>query len=90
MRRGGSRYKLPGSGGPEGGPGTWAQLCCIYLCLSQWYHCRLYKLTLSDQAQVALQQAVNFSPLLGASPKKFSPGPKPALGGPAYEYFIKV
>jgi len=50
----------------------------------------LYKLTLSDQAQVALQQAVNFSPLLGASPKKFSPGPKPALGGPAYEYFIKV
>jgi len=46
MRRGGSLYKLPGSGGPEGGPEPGVWLCCIYFCLSRWYHCRLYKLTL--------------------------------------------
>jgi hypothetical protein len=62
-REGGSRYKLPGPGGPEGGPGP-EFVAYVFVFLGSIIICRLYKLTLSDQAQVTLQLRVSRSDLM--------------------------
>jgi hypothetical protein len=59
-RDGGSRYKLLGPGGPEGGPGL-DYVTYIFVFLGNIIICRLYKLTFSDQAQVTLQLTVSLS-----------------------------
>lgn len=46
-----SWYKLPGPGSQDGGPGS----TFAYDFLGSVIGCRLYKLTISDQAQVILQ-----------------------------------
>jgi hypothetical protein len=62
-REGGSRYKLQGPGGPEGGPGP-DYVAYVYVFLSSIILCRLYKLTLSDQVQVIVQLRVSLSDLV--------------------------
>ena len=62
-RVGGSRYKLPGPGCLEGGPGP-DYVAYVFVFLSSIIICRLYKLTLSDQAQVILQLRVSLSDLV--------------------------
>jgi len=52
-----SRYKLPGPGGPVWGPGP-EYAAFVFVFLGSITTCRLYKLTLSDQAPVTLQQMV--------------------------------
>ena len=53
---GGSRYKLPGPGGLEGGP---QPNCVAFVFLCIITVCQLYTLTLSYQAQVSLQPKVS-------------------------------
>jgi hypothetical protein len=87
---GGSRYILLGTGGPEGRPTSGY----AFVFLGSIIICRVYKLTLSDQAQLTLQLTVTLSdlmkkilfspPLLGGPEKIFSPGPEPAFGGRGY------
>jgi len=48
------RYKLLGSGGPEGAPGP-KYAAYVFAFLGGIIVCRLYKLPLSDQSQVTLQ-----------------------------------
>lgn len=48
----GSRYKLPGPGCPEGGPRP-VPVAYVFVSLGGITICRLYKLTLSDQARVS-------------------------------------
>ena len=50
----GSRYKLPGPGGPDGGPGP-DYVAYVFVYLGTIIICLLYKLTLSAQAQVSLE-----------------------------------
>jgi hypothetical protein len=52
---GGSRYKLPRTGVLEGGP---TKFHMLFLFVGSVIICRLYKLTLSDQAQTTLQLTV--------------------------------
>jgi hypothetical protein len=54
MRGRGSRKKLPRPGGPEGGLGL-DYIAYVFVFLGIIIIYRLYKLTLSDQAQVTLQ-----------------------------------
>jgi hypothetical protein len=61
-RREESRYKLTGPGGPEGGPRS-DYVAHVFVLLGSIIICRLYKLTLSDQAQVPLQLRVSISDL---------------------------
>jgi len=69
---GGIRYKLTGPGGPEGGSGfDYAAYILVFPASS---FCPLYKLTLSDQAQVTLQ-LISLSHLV----QRVSTGP-PLLG----------
>lgn len=56
---GGSRYKLQGLGGPEGGTGPE-----YVVFLSSIINCRMYKRILSDQSQVTLQMRVSLSGLV--------------------------
>ena len=49
--RGGSRYKLPGPGGPKVGPVP-DYVAKVFVFLGSIITCPLYKLTPSDQAQV--------------------------------------
>jgi hypothetical protein len=58
-----NRYKLPGPGAPEGGPGP-DYVAYVFLFLCSIIICRLYKLALSDQAQVTLQLTVSLSDLV--------------------------
>ena len=59
----GSRYKLPGLGAPEAGPGaSYVAYVCVFR--SNIVICRLCKLTLSDHTQVALQLRINLSDLV--------------------------
>ena len=51
--RGGSRYKLPGPGASERGPGP-DYVPYVFVYLGSTTVCRLHKLTPSDQAQAAL------------------------------------
>jgi hypothetical protein len=63
-RRGrGSRFKLLGLGGLEGGPGP-GYVAYVFVFPSSVIICHLYKLTLSDQAQVILQLRVCLSNLM--------------------------
>jgi hypothetical protein len=55
---GGPGYKLPGPSGPEGGPGS-DYVAYVFVFIGIIIICRLYKLTLSDQAQVTLQLRVS-------------------------------
>jgi hypothetical protein len=55
--KGGSRYKLPGPGGLEVGPGP-DGVARFFAVLGSIIMCRFYKLTLSDQTQVTLQLTV--------------------------------
>jgi len=48
-REGDSRYKLPGSGGPERGPGP-HYFAYVFVFLYNIILCRLYTVTLSEQA----------------------------------------
>jgi hypothetical protein len=67
-RREGSRYKLPGLGAPEGGPGAnYVAYFCVFR--GNVVICRSYKLTLLDHTQVTLQLRVSLSDLV----KKFYP-----------------
>jgi hypothetical protein len=58
-----SQYKLPGLGGPQGRPGPEC-VAHVLVFLCSIIICRLYKLILSDKAQVALQQRVSLSELV--------------------------
>jgi hypothetical protein len=72
------------------GPGYVAY---VFVCLDSTIICRLYKSTLSDQAQVTVQLRVYLSDLVQmfvASPPLLrgggvSAGPEPALGGPGWK-----
>ena len=87
-RRGGIRYKLPGTGGSGEGrcPNVW------HMFLSFSVVSLLHKLTLSDQApnhSATESQSLRFSiktfsrsALVWGSKKFFSPQPEPVLGGP--------
>jgi len=84
---GGSQYKLPGPGCPV----TDYILLYVFVFLDGIIICRLYKLTLSDHAQVTLRMRVSFQfsvnilsryDLAGEAENIFSPGPEPAIGGP--------
>ena len=87
----GSRYKIPGPGGSEGGPGP-DNFPYVYVFLCSFIICLLYKLTLSAQAKITLQLRVSLSdlvqilltgpPLLRCQKKCFSSGPELALGAP--------
>jgi hypothetical protein len=60
---GGSQYKLPSSVSPEGGPAPkHVEYVCVFL--GSVIICQLYKLALSDQAEVTLQLKVNLSDLV--------------------------
>ena len=83
----GSRCKLPGSGGLEGGLEHFYVPC---FCLSQQYHYLSIVQTISYRAQVTAAESQSFrfsvkifrGPALAAGPKKLSTlGPEPALGG---------
>ena len=54
MRWGGSRYKLPRAGNLVGSPKA-DNVAFVFVFLGSLIICRLYKLTLSDHAQVTLQ-----------------------------------
>ena len=54
----GRRYKLLGSADPEEGPGPDHVACFFFVFLGRLIICRLYVLTLSDQAQITLQLTV--------------------------------
>jgi hypothetical protein len=91
--RGGSRYKVPGPGSPEGSRGP-TMLHTFFVFLSSIIICRLYILTLSDQAQVTATESQSFGfsvkifSLAGLGVRKhFSPGPEPTLGGPDRDCF---
>jgi hypothetical protein len=58
----GSRYQLPGHGGPEGDPG--ADGIAYVFVFPGSIICRRYKLPLSDQAQVTLKLTVSLSDLM--------------------------
>jgi hypothetical protein len=86
----GSRYKLPGTGGP--GPDYVAY---VIVFLGGIIIHRLYKLTLPDQAQVTLQLTVSSPDLV----QRRLPGPlmlgegrggQPALGGPGFQCHITI
>jgi hypothetical protein len=89
---GGSHYKIHVPWSPEGGPGP-NYVAYGFIFLDGIIVCPLYKLTLSDQAQVTLQLRVSLSdlllvwrllagPSLLGSPKKiFSLGPESLLAG---------
>jgi hypothetical protein len=62
-RRVGSRYKLPAPGSPEGGPGP-DYVAYVFVFLGSIIVCRVYKLTLSDQAQITLPLTVSFCDLV--------------------------
>jgi hypothetical protein len=71
---GGSRYKILGTGGPEGGPGL---ECVAYVFVFLGgIICRLYRLTFLDQSQVTLHLRVSLSDLV----LRFSAG-SPLHGG---------
>jgi hypothetical protein len=55
--RGGGQYKLPGPSRTETGPGA-KYVAYVLVVLDSIIICRLYRLTLSDQAQVTLQPTV--------------------------------
>jgi hypothetical protein len=57
------RYKLPAAGGQKVGPGL-DYVAYVSVFLASTIICQLYKLTLSHQAQVALQQRGSLSDLL--------------------------
>ena len=89
----GSRYKVPVPGGPEGGPGT-NYVAHAFAFLGFIVICRLYKLTLSDQALLTLlmNQSFRFSVKIfsrsalagggggGEGRKNVSPRSEPATG----------
>ena len=52
-----SRYKLPGTGCPEGGPGI-DYVAFVLAFLGSTIICALCQLTISDQAEVTLQLTV--------------------------------
>ena len=58
--RGGSWYKLLGTGGPERG----MSMLHVVLSLCNIIICRIYELTVSDQAPVTLQLTVGLSDLV--------------------------
>jgi hypothetical protein len=62
-RREGSRYRLLGPGRAEGGPGP-DYVVHVFVFLSSIIICRLYKLTLSDQARITLQLRASLSDLV--------------------------
>ena len=59
----GSRYKIPGPGGSEGGPGS-DNFPYVYVFLCSFIICRVYKLILSAQAKITLQLRVSLSDLV--------------------------
>ena len=79
---------------------TGTRFCCVgFVVLGSIIICRLYKLTLSDQAQVALaaeNQSCRFSVNSftmrafacgwGVGKSNFLPEPEPALGGPNHNH----
>ena len=81
---------LPWLGGPEWGPET-VYVAHIFAFLDGIMICRLYILTLSDQAEVTLRLRVTFHfrglvsrllagpPLFGGPKKFYHQGPKPLL-----------
>jgi hypothetical protein len=79
-----SRYKLPGPGDPEGGLGPEYFACVVFIC--SVIICSLYKLAISNRAQVILQLGVfpifSLSALSGGGGGKkfFPPGQKLAFG----------
>ena len=75
-KTGGRRYKLQRPDSPEGGSGP-DYIAHVLVFLGSISMCRLYKLTLSDQAQVTLQLRAS----LRFSVKNFSRSTLPAAGG---------
>ena len=67
-----------GPGGPEGGPGL-DYVAHGFVFLATIITCRLYKLTLSDQTQVALQLSLSFR--FGVNIFNWA-APATLLGGP--------
>ena len=59
----GSRYKLPGPDSPERDPDP-EYVTHVFVFLGSIIICRLYKLTISDQAQVTVQLRVSLSDLV--------------------------
>jgi hypothetical protein len=88
-----------GRGGSRSGRGPWARLCCICFCLLGSIKCNSVVICHVDSTcgqrpcciRCSLLCFPYFFPLVSlplmAGSKKFSPGPKPDLGGPGMGYY---